>query len=900
MTGPAQPLIGQGDALADLEGLVLRAGEHHCGFVVVSGAAGTGKSTLGRRLLARHEGPAWWATAAPWESRQPYGVVAQMQPDLDVGAGPVAVAERVADRLAASDGTTVAVVDDGHWADEESLQALASVVRHHPRARLLVVAFAVTGDPRARAATLELLPRIATAEIRLSPLTAAQVNEFAAARGVVLHPSIAERLCHHTQGVARHIAQLLDEVPAATWTRFDPGLPAPAAVAARVRELLAGCSPAVRGFVEATAVLGPGTAVRDAALLAGVEDGLLTVLDEACATGLVCLAARGLTEVGPADPMVRAAVLAALAPGRRSGLHRRAAGLVDDPARKLRLLVAASPVPDPAVADRLDALATERASEGAWAEAASLLIDASRLTEDRLERESRISRAVDALIGAGDVFAAAALVPEVESLRETPLRNAVLGYLAVVRGRVAEAESRLGRAWRLVNAERDPDVAALICQRYVLHALVRCRADDLVTWADRAISLAGPEAPAAVEAAAIRGLGLAATGRARQARRDYARLGERVRHGAQAQRVMMARGWLNLLTDAVDDARAELESAVPTTFLGGSTRISLWARAWLARAQFLAGAWDDAMRTVRDAAPLLERSGIVLTGPLLHWTEVTVHALRGEWEQAEQALLRCDAGPQDYEIMRVPTYLARAQVAEARADSAGVLRALHPLTQSWAAAGIDEPGHWPWHDMYAHALVLEGRHEEADAFLLPHERLAAAREHASARARLAAARGRLLGAQGDPAAAAAAFEQALELLEGLPLRYDHARVAFAYGQTLRRAGKRREADAVLTTARDGFATMGAATYVERCDRELKAGGVHALRAERAFNELTPQEEAVARLVARGLSNREAAAELFLSTKTVQYHLTRIYTKLGIRSRAELAALRGASEEPNRE
>ncbi|WP_031334704.1 ATP-binding protein, partial [Saccharopolyspora erythraea] len=227
MTGPAEPLIGQGDALAELEGLVREAGEHRCGFVVVSGAAGTGKSTLGRRLLARHEGPAWWATAAPWESRQPYGVVAQMLPDLDVGAGPVAVAERVADRLAASDGTTVAVVDDGHWADEESLQALASVVRHHPRARLLVVAFAVTGDPHASAATLELLPRIATAEIRLSPLTAAQVNELAAARGVVLHPSIAERLCHHTQGAARHIAQLLDEVPAATWTRFDPGLPAP-------------------------------------------------------------------------------------------------------------------------------------------------------------------------------------------------------------------------------------------------------------------------------------------------------------------------------------------------------------------------------------------------------------------------------------------------------------------------------------------------------------------------------------------------------------------------------------------------------------------------------------------------------------------------------------------------
>ncbi|NBH04275.1 hypothetical protein, partial [Amycolatopsis sp. SID8362] len=66
-------------------------------------------------------------------------------------------------------------------------------------------------------------------------------------------------------------------------------------------------------------------------------------------------------------------------------------------------------------------------------------------------RQARITRAVDALIGAGDVFRAAALVPEVESIRETPLRDAVLGYLAVVRGRAAEAGTRLRRAWDIVN-----------------------------------------------------------------------------------------------------------------------------------------------------------------------------------------------------------------------------------------------------------------------------------------------------------------------------------------------------------------------------------------------------------------------------------------------------------------
>jgi DNA-binding CsgD family transcriptional regulator len=756
---------------------------------------------------------------------------------------------------------------------------------------LLVVAAAVTNDPRVGADVLELLAHIATTEVRLNPLTASEVSELAAARGILLHPSIAERLWRHTQGLPRYVGQLLSEVPTATWARFDPELPAPAAVTARVHERLHRCSPSARALVEATAVLGPGTALRDVALLAGIDDGLLPVLDEACATGLVELAPRRLTEVAPADPMVRTAIVAAMGPAAVAATHRRAADLVEDPARRLRLLVAASPVPDPAVADRLDALATERAAEGAWGSAASLLNDASRLTDDRLQRESRLTRAVDASIGAGDAFAAAALVPEVESLRETPLRNAVLGYLAIVRGRAAEAETRLGRAWALVNVEREPDVAALICQRYVLHALMRCRGEELVAWADSAISLSGPDAPAAVEAAAIRGLGLAAMGRAEEAMTDYADLGERVRHGAQAQRVVMARGWLNLMSDAIDDARTDLESAVPTTFLGGSTRISLWARAWLARAQFLTGEWDEAVRTISEAELLLDRTGIVLAGPLLHWTAVTVHALRGQWEAADRALRRCDAGPQDYEMIRVASCLAQAQMAEARADFAGVLRALRPLTQPWAGGSFDEPGHWPWHDMYAHALVLEGRYTEADTFLDRHERLAADRDRASARARLSAARARLLGVQGDLPASTAAFEQALGLIEALPLRYDRARVNFAYGQTLRRAGKRREADAVISVAREIFAGLGAVTYVARCDRELKAGGVHAVRSGRGADELTPQEEAVAALVARGLSNREVAAELFLATKTVQYHLTRIYAKLGVRSRSELAALR---------
>ncbi|WP_020660565.1 helix-turn-helix transcriptional regulator [Amycolatopsis benzoatilytica] len=877
MTGPAQ----------ELARLLTQTGR----AVLLSGPGGCGRTTLAQRAADAFAGPVRRATAADWESGSGYAVLRQLFPGLNTEGDPLAVAARIAADLPPG---ALLVVDDAQWADVDSVRALSSLLRHHPAARATVLLTAATGDPRARADVLELLNRMADDEVRVPPLDAGGVSELASAQGIALHPTMAERLCRHTLGRPRDVVQLLTEVPRTTWARFDPNLPAPAAVAASVRERLATLSPEAERFVAATAVLGGGAAVRSAAELAGLDGDPLPVLDEACAVRLVGLAPRGLAEVGPPDPMVRAAVLASLGPSRRSRLQRRAAELVEDPARSLRLLVAASPVPDASVADRLDALAVERAAAGAWGTAAELLNDAGRLTEDAQLRQARITRAVDALIGAGDVFRAAALAPEVESVRETPLRDAVLGYLAVVRGRAAEAGGRLSRAWDIVNAERDPETAALICQRYVLDALCRYSADDLVRWADRALELAVPETPAAIEAAAIRGLGLAASGRAKQARRDYTHLAERIRHGAQAQRVVMARGWLNLLTDRIDDARVDLESAVPTSYLGGSARISLWAQAWLARTLFLSGEWDDALRVVREALVLVDRTGIVLTAPLLHWTAAAVHALRGDPERADEALLACASGPQDYEIMRVPGLLARAQVAEAAADSAGVLRALHPLTRSSLPAAVDEPGHWPWQDLYAHALVLSGRSEEADAFLEPHERLAVKRDHRSAQARLAAARGRLLGARNDHAGAAVAFEEAVELINALPLRYDQARIAFAYGQTLRRLGRRARADTQLVAARDGFASMGAATYVARCERELRAGGVHLPRS--GADSLTPQEEAVARMVARGQSNREVAAELFLSVKTVQYHLTRIYAKLGIRSRTELAVLRSGPDD----
>lgn len=946
VTGATAQLVGRAGVLADLGALLDRVTATGSLLVGLTGPPGSGRTVLLDALAGRSPadgadgadgaraghgagGPdgvrVLRATGVPWESRRAYGVLTQLvraaggAGEGTLPADAFAAARRLVDALvdaprgapggapgsAAGGGAgrpVLVLVDDAQHADGASLRALATAVRHHPRVALLVVLAVREGSgrsPEERGVPVD-------ETLSVPPLTSAEVGLVAAARGVLLAPSAADVLARHTQGAPGDVVDLLRTVPRRVWSVHPPVLPAPTRVRRATAERLAALAdehPSARCLVEAVAVLtallaDDATVPLQAAAATAGDCDALPALDAAERSGLVvAVDERGQVGLQVVDPMVRAAVLAEAGPLRRTALHERAATVVADPARALGHAAAATPLPDADLADRLDALARINAAQGAWAVAADLLVQASRTSADAALRDERLVRAVDALVGAGDVPAALDHLPEVESLPESPLRNAVLGYLAIIRGRPGEAESRLARAWETVDAETDPEAAATICQRLVLHHLSRCDGSALVTWADLAVGLVGPEHPTAVEASAIRGLGVAAEGDVPGALGHYRELSSRVRHGAAGQRVRMGTGWLHLATDDVDLAREELESALPVDYFGGSSRISLWAHAWLARAQFATGDWDDALHTVDVALELAQRSGMPLLVPLLRWTTTQVHALRGDWSAARRSMRAGDAGAGDYEVMRVPAALARAGLAEAQADYAGVLRALDPLTREWAHGQVSEPGFWPWPDVYANALVVEGRYDEAEAFLGPHEERARARGHRSAQARLAYARGRLLGGRGDLDAARTSFEAALDLLEPLPLRYDRARVGFAFGQTLRRAGKRREADVAISAAREEYAALGATTYVQRCDRELKAGGVHVVRGDRAFDDLTPQEEAVAALVAGGRSNKEVAAELFLSVKTVQYHLTRTYAKLGVRSRVELAALRSAAAQP---
>lgn len=908
---------------------------------VVIGPKGMGKTALVRAFLghpdaALESAVVLTAAGALWEKQRDFGVVQQLlapHPGLGQGpggtSGPADPADRRSDgvrhhgdmllaaftALAANGRLLIVWLDDAQLADVPSLKALLYALRRVGPLPLLTI---LCLDPEAEPAEPDsgltgrtgptALPRATT--IKLEPLTADDITAmWHGATGPGLPASAARMLVEHTGGSPALIRPLLEQFPVSVWSAGPESLPASAECVASVAATLRRLPSDAAALAEAAAVLGIRSRLADAAELAGVPDAV-AALDPAHEAGLLSVSMTGAeTWLTFPLPVLRAAVYEQLGPARRTSLHSAAAGILATPAQQLKHRAAAALLPDPALAAELQATAEGFAATGAWHRAADAYAQAARLSPRPADRETLMIKAVDAMVGAGELPRAAAALDALESFAPGPRSDAVRGYLAILRGRPAQAEALLQKAWTAVDPASGADTAGGICQRQVLHALARFHGKDLVMWAERARRHSSPGSPPAVEAQAIEGLGLGAMGRYTDASRSYQAADRFPEPGAQRQRIDMGKGWLHLALDRVEEARAELAGAVPTEFAHGSQRISLWAQGWLARADFALGAWDDALQTVENAVALQEESGIELLRPLLHWSGAQIHALRGNWDAAEHHLERGAAAGDSYATMLLPACLAQAQVAETKADYDGVIRALLPVLRMQRANGIDEPGFWPWQDHYANALVMVGRVAEADAFLVPHEDLARSRGHRSTQARLAYVRGRIQAATGDLEAARSTFQGGLARLEGLPLPYARARVKFAYGQSFRRAGKRREAAAVLAEARELFTLLGAQAYVDRCSREMRASGVSPGGGIGVIprpaggpsgglpdggpapgtGDLTEQEKAVAALVASGLSNKEAAAELYVSVKTVQYHLTRIYAKLHITSRSGLAA-----------
>jgi DNA-binding CsgD family transcriptional regulator len=241
----------------------------------------------------------------------------------------------------------------------------------------------------------------------------------------------------------------------------------------------------------------------------------------------------------------------------------------------------------------------------------------------------------------------------------------------------------------------------------------------------------------------------------------------------------------------------------------------------------------------------------------------------------------------EYSTIWVAT--AQALVALAEGDSQRVADAFAPLWRLPAWTAADETGGQFRPVMHAEALVALGRCDQAQAIVDSFETHAMARGRRSAQAAAARARGTLEAALGHYERAETAYQTGLNLVGDLPLPFERALFEAAYACFLRHTGRRTEAAAQLQAARGRLVALQAQPYLQRCDHDLAAcAHLPTRRQPERRPTLTPQEQAVARLVAAGRSNRQAAAELFVSVKTIEYHLSNAFAKLAVTSRTQLA------------
>jgi DNA-binding CsgD family transcriptional regulator len=228
------------------------------------------------------------------------------------------------------------------------------------------------------------------------------------------------------------------------------------------------------------------------------------------------------------------------------------------------------------------------------------------------------------------------------------------------------------------------------------------------------------------------------------------------------------------------------------------------------------------------------------------------------------------------------TALAHLDLSSMRADD--VVSRLAPVVDRIRQEAIVEPGFIRCVIDQAEALIELGRREDAEELLEWHEGHARRLERLSALANCARCRGLLAAQAGALDEALGCYGEALDLHTRVVIPPDRGRTLLALGAAQRRLKRRREARATLEEALAVFERIGAALWAERARAELKRISGRAATP----GALTPAEERVAALVAEGKTNREVAAALFLSERTVEGHLARIFGKLGIRHRTEVS------------
>jgi DNA-binding CsgD family transcriptional regulator len=786
----------------------------------------------------------------------------------------VAVAVRDALQLLSELGPTLIAIDDVQWLDRTSSRALAFALRRL-EASPVIVLLARRRDDAARRSDLErALPADQVQRLVVGPLSVGALHRFLRDRLGTAFPRQTLLRIHERSGGNPFFALEVASVLPADGDPLQP-LPVPQTVEELLRKRISALPAPTRTALAFAAALGtPSEAFLQRAGVAA------NALDAAVAARIV---ERDDGIIRFSHPLFASVLYDDLGEERRR-VHTRLGQIVEDPIARARHLALAADAPNADLAGLLDDAAKLATDRGASALAAELAERALRLTpldrED--ERRSRALAAGRAQLAAGEWTRARTIATDLlAEIEGGPLRAEALLLLAefehddlavpVLEEALRQAashprvEARIHVQLGLAQRFRNGFDGALNASRIALELADRS-GDDVLTFEallnlhTLASMIGDPETPS--YAARAREVATA-TGEERMVRAAN----------------LLGSGFLN--SGNTDAQRAKLERAYrdwherdelfTAHVLGELSWVELWSGRWRLAAEYAARSREISLQygveKNQDYIPIA-------------W----IAAYRGDLEiaqaESQRALQLCkeQIGFHPPLLRAVP-----GLVALWRGDAATAVECLGEADRTARALGWRAPSARPWTSEYAEALLQLGRIDDAVALLDLWEADALRLGGDVVLAHVTRSRGLVAAALGAVGEAISLLERAVARHGELGDSFGRARALLALGVVLRRARKKRAAREAIGAALAGFEQLGAASQIEKARDELgRIGG-------RSRDEgLTAAERRVAALVAEGRTNHEVAAALFLAERTVASHLTRIYAKLDVRSRTELA------------
>ena len=869
-----------------------RAGQPQ--VVYVEGEAGAGKSTLLSRFLGSvSDAVVLRAGGDEAETLLAYGVVDQLPlgTSTEPGADPLAVGALLLDlldRLQADDQVVVFAIDDLHWADRPSSRAVLFALRRLRADKVLTVVSSRPGELADPGWARFVAGDSRVTRLRLPGLISGDLIDLASALGLgVLSERGASRLAAHTQGNALYCRALLDEIGVAGLST-GVGLPAPRELSAVILARMAALPAKTQAFLSAAAVLGQHAPTSVIMAVAGVPDARSEV-DAAVAAGLLSDSAF-VAELSFTHPLYRAAIYADLSPANRRELHRRAAKIVAGRAG-LEHRVAATLGSDEALAGELEASSAATAARGDVDASAWALQQAAALSPASEDRERRLLDAAVVLLDAADTSSATRVLASCQV--SSPRRDALSGLLGVFTASPS-AEGRLLSAWQAHDPQLEREIGARAATSLANWMVISGRPDQASTWADRAVGATTAGSALRAMACTAQAYALAVDGRgpAGMAVLDFLPVSGNEVPIAETDALIM-RGMVKVYVDDLPGAIADLGIAAARLRTGLPASYPVPCLTHLSDAYFRRGDWDSAVTYAELAIAVAQDTDRPLDLARAHARAAQVLACRGQWFAApahvNAARAAADRAPFALAVAAAAT--AAASLASARGDPAGVLLATEPVRTTSLVGVSGRPGIFNWRSIEADALIGLGRLDDAETALDEFEAAIPDAGLASATLALARCRANLAMANGSALQAEAMFARAHSIAPAVPMPFERALLSLDDGRRLRLVENRPAAVAQLETAHHLFSVLGADPYVQACATELAALQVSAATdSPGALLGLSRAELAVARLAATGLTNREVASQLYVSVKTVEYHLRNCYIKLDITSRRALAAL----------